>query len=149
MPSRRSSPPIELSEMLCFDLYAASRALTAAYRPLLAGLGLAYPQYLVLVVLWQGREQTVKQLSETLYLDYGTLTPLLRRMQSDGLITRQCRLEDERSVSIELSAAGAELRLHERGIHEAIRSGVGLNDQQVAALQSTHRSISAATAALA
>ncbi len=145
MTIRRADQPIELSELLCFDLYAASRALTAAYRPLLAGLNLTYPQYLVLVVLWQEERQTVKQLSEALHLDYGTLTPLLRRMQSNGLITRKRRRDDERSVSIELTAAGTALRARARAVHDAIRSAVGLDAEQVAALQGTLRSVTAST----
>ena len=145
MPVERPDPRIELSELLCFDLYAASRALTATYRPLLAGLGVTYPQYLVLIVLWREERQTVKQLSEALHLDYGTLTPLLRRMQSNGLITRQRRRDDERSVHIELTAAGAALRSRARGVQDAIRSAVGLEDEQVAALQSTLRSVTASS----
>ncbi|MEP6697961.1 MAG: MarR family transcriptional regulator [Pseudonocardiales bacterium] len=145
MTVQRPNPPVVLSELLCFDLYAASRAVTATYRPLLAGLGLTYPQYLVLVVLWQEERQTVKQLSEALHLDYGTLTPLLRRMQDNGLITRQRRAEDERSVHIQLTSAGAALRLRTRSVHDAIRTAVGLDDAQMADLQATLRSVTAST----
>ncbi|MDQ6688580.1 MAG: MarR family transcriptional regulator [Actinomycetota bacterium] len=143
MPSQRPDTQVELSELLCFDLYAASRALTAVYRPLLAELGLTYPQYLVLVVLWRDEKQTVRQLSEALHLDYGTLTPLLRRMESNGLITRQRRLDDQRSVNIELTATGAALRSQVRHVQDAIRSAVGLDDTQVTALQVSLRSVAA------
>ncbi len=145
MPVERPAPQVELSELLCFDLYAASRALTATYRPLLSRLGLTYPQYLVLVVLWEQEKQTVKQLSDALHLDYGTLTPLLRRMQSNGLITRQRRRDDERSVQVELTAAGAALRSRARGVQDAIRSAIGLDDAQIAALQATLRSVTASS----
>ena len=88
----------ELTELLCFDIYAASRAVTAVYRQVLAELHLTYPQYLVLVVLWREQSCTIKELGDALQLDYGTLTPLLRRMESNGLLTRQRRGDDERSV---------------------------------------------------
>lgn len=144
MPIERPDPGIELSELLCFDLYAASRALTATYRPLLAKLALTYPQYLVLTVLWQNEKQTtLQQLSDALQLDHNTLDPLLHRMQSNGLITRQRRLEDERTVSIGVTPNGAALRAHARGVQDAIRAAVGLNDQQVAALHTILQSVTA------
>ena len=143
MPAQRGDAAVELSELLCFDLYAASRALTATYRPLLAKLGVTYPQYLVLVVLWREKRQTVKQLSLALQLDYGTLTPLLRRMQSNELITRHRRLDDERSVHIELTTAGTALQSKARGVREAITSAVGLDGEQIVALQATLRHVTA------
>lgn len=143
MPAERGDAAVELSELLCFDLYAASRALTATYRPLLAELGVTYPQYLVLVVLWREKRQTVKQLSLALQLDYGTLTPLLRRMQSNELITRHRRLDDERSVHIELTTAGTALQSKARGVREAITSAVGLDGEQIVALQATLRHVTA------
>ncbi len=141
MPTRPPDTGIELSELLCFDLYAASRALTAAYRPRLAELGLTYPQYLVMVVLWQEQPRTVKQVSDALHLDYGTLSPLLRRMQDNGLITRRRGLDDERSVHIDLTAAGDGLRSQALSVQDAIRAAVSLDDEQVAALQLILRSV--------
>lgn len=79
--------------------------------------------------MWHEEGQTVKQLGDALYLDYGTLTPLLRRMQSNGLITRQRRRDDERSVHVELTATGAVMRSRARGVKEAIQSAVGLDDE--------------------
>lgn len=149
MPTTSASRPIELSELLCFDLYAASRAVTAIYRPLLTDLGLTYPQYLVLIVLRRERSSTVKQLSEALHLDYGTLTPLLRRMETKGLLTRQRRTDDERSVAIDLTVAGTALRSRTGDIQHAIQAAVGLNGQQTTALQSTLRAITASAAAQA
>ncbi len=140
-PPPPPDPGIELSELLCFDLYAASRALTAAYRPRLAMLGLTYPQYLVLIVLWQEQPRTVKQLSDALHLDYGTLSPLLRRMQGNGLITRHRGLDDERSVHIHLTAAGDALRSRARTLQDEIQAAVSLDDEQIAALQITLRSV--------
>lgn len=134
---------IELEELLCFDLYAASRAVTALYRPMLTPLGLTYPQYLVLVVLWREHRASIKQLSENLQLDYGTLTPLLRRMETAGLITRSRSAEDERSVTIELTAAGKALKRKAKGIAARICAGIGLPLDEVDRLQHTLRTITA------
>src|SRR2546421_13103824 len=92
-----------LDEQLCFALYAASRAVTARYRPMLDELGLTYPQYLVMMLLWEEDNQTVGQLGVKLALDSGTLSPLLKRLTAAGLVTRHRRIEDERSVSIALT----------------------------------------------
>lgn len=131
---------ISLDELVCFDLYAASRAVTGLYRPLLAPLGLTYPQYLVMVVLWRERRASIKQLSASLQLDYGTLTPLLRRMETDGLVTRTRSPEDERSVTIELTSAGKALKRRAKHIPDAICAGLGLPAAEVQRLQaSLHR----------
>jgi len=101
---------LKLDNQLCFMLYACSRAVTKKYRPLLDNLGLTYPQYLVMLVLWERDEIPVKQLSSKLYLDTGTLTPLLKRLESSGLITRKRTSSDERSVVIKLTDSGLELK---------------------------------------
>ena len=105
---------IRLDEQLCFMLYAGSRAMTKAYQPMLKALGLTYPQYLVLMVLWEWAEKppeepTVKALGARLHLDSGTLTPLLKRLESSGLVTRLRDSEDERRVFVEATALGREL----------------------------------------
>lgn len=143
------APYAKLSELLCFDLYAASRALTAVYRPLLAQLGLTYPQYLVLVVLWRDGPCTVKELSTTLRLDYGTLTPLLRRMEGNGLLTRQRRDDDERSVNVGLTEVGSSLRSQSTAIQDAIRAALGLTPAQATELQATLQSVTTSAAAVA
>jgi MarR family transcriptional regulator, organic hydroperoxide resistance regulator len=99
-----------LDQQLCFALYAASRSVTGLYRPLLEPLGLTYPQYLVMLVLWEQDGLTVRELGQRLQLDSGTLTPLLKRMQTAGLVNRQRRVEDEREVDIRLTEAGLALR---------------------------------------
>ncbi len=104
------APSVALDDQLCFALYAASRAVTARYRPMLDELGLTYPQYLVMMLLWEEDQQTVGQLGQRLALDSGTLSPLLKRLTSAGLVTRHRRVEDERSVSIALTDAGRALR---------------------------------------
>lgn len=101
---------LKLDNQLCFPLYVASRAMTNAYRPLLNELSLTYPQYLVMLVLWEDKEISVKNLGDKLYLDSGTLTPLLKRLEVAGLIRRTRSLEDERSVLINLSEKGYELQ---------------------------------------
>ena len=103
------SPSVALDDQLCFALYAASRAVTARYRPMLDQLGVTYPQYLVLMLLWEEDGQTVGQLGARLALDSGTLSPLLKRLTAAGLVTRHRRADDERSVSIKLTEAGRAL----------------------------------------
>jgi DNA-binding MarR family transcriptional regulator len=99
-----------LDQQLCFALYAASRSVTGLYRPLLEPLGLTYPQYLVMLVLWEQDGLTVRELGGRLQLDSGTLTPLLKRLQAAGLVSRQRRQQDEREVDIRLTEAGLALR---------------------------------------
>jgi MarR family transcriptional regulator, organic hydroperoxide resistance regulator len=99
-----------LDEQLCFALYAASRRMTATYRPLLEALDLTYPQYLVMLVLWERDGLTVRELGARLQLDSGTLTPLLKRLEQAGLLGRRRRQSDEREVEITLTEAGHKLR---------------------------------------
>ena len=99
-----------LDHQLCFALYSSSLLMTKLYKPVLAPLGLTYPQYLVLLVLWQTDRVMVSELGERLYLDSGTLTPLLKRMEAAGWITRTRAVDDERRVIVGLTAAGRALR---------------------------------------
>ena len=119
-----------LDGQICFALYNASRAITAHYRGLLAPLGLTYPQYLVMLVLWQTGPLTVTRLGDQLQLDSGTLSPLLRRLQTAGLIDRARRPDDERSVQVSLTAGGAALHARAAHIPERIcaSTGLGLNE---------------------
>jgi len=103
-------PAPKLDEQLCFALYSSSLAMTKAYRPLLDALGLTYPQYLAMMVLWERDAQTVSELGERLHLDSGTLSPLLKRLESAGLIARSRLAEDERRVAVRLTVAGRALR---------------------------------------
>src|SRR5687768_18184170 len=105
------APSVTLDDQLCFALYAASRAVTARYRPMLEELGLTYPQYLVMMLLWEQDNQTVGQLGARLALDSGTLSPLLKRLTAAGLVTRHRRVEDERSRSEEHTSE-LQSRLH-------------------------------------
>jgi MarR family transcriptional regulator, organic hydroperoxide resistance regulator len=101
---------LSLDRQLCFALYAASLATTKLYKPLLAPLGLTYPQYLVMLVLWEQDALTVSALGERLSLDSGTLTPLLKRLESAGLVTRTRAAHDERCVQLHLTPQGQTLR---------------------------------------
>ncbi len=108
--------PLLVDEQLCFALYNASRALTRAYGPLLEPLGLTYPQYLALLVLWERDGVAVKHIGERLALDSGTLTPLLKRLEQQGLVERRRAEDDERVVRIYLTSAGRALRLKARKV---------------------------------
>ena len=121
-----------LDQQLCFALYAASRAVTAAYRPLLEELGLTYPQYLTMLVLWEQDGLTVRELGRRLQLDSGTLTPLLKRLQQSGLVSRERRRSDEREVEIRLTQQGTDLRGRAETIPAclAARFRMGLDDMQ-------------------
>ncbi|WTL50911.1 MarR family transcriptional regulator [Streptomyces sp. NBC_01497] len=115
---------------MCFALYAASRAVTTLYRPLLDELGLTYPQYLVLLALWEHDGVPVKELRRALQLDYGTLTPLLKRLEAAGLLRRERQADDERTVRIGLTEEGAALRERARPIPAAIGDAMGLDDEE-------------------
>ena len=118
--------------MVCFSLYAASRATTQAYRTLLEPWGLTYPQYLVLVTLWLEGDQTVSSLGDHLQLDSGTLSPLLRRMEQTDLVRRERRSTDERVVTVTLGERGRSIRAELAHIPSTIAAGMGLPDEQSA-----------------
>lgn len=139
--------PTGLEAMLCFDLYAASRALTAAYRPVLAEHGLTYPQYLVLVALWSTDDVTIKHLATALHLDHATLTPLLRRLEERGLLSRVRSVEDGRSVRVALTAIGDEMRSIVDDVHCAVVDAVGLTASERGAVQDALRRLTANLAA--
>ena len=118
---------VALDDQLCFLLYTASRAVTRCYRPKLNKIGLTYPQYLVMMLLWEKDHQTVGQLGTRLALESGTLSPLLTRLTAAGLVTRQRRAEDERSVFIALTEEGQALREKAVGIAQAMRGVIGFD----------------------
>ncbi|CAN5646959.1 MarR family transcriptional regulator [soil metagenome] len=105
-----SEQALLLDNQLCFAMYSTSLAMTKLYKPLLEELGLTYPQYLVMLVLWERDGLMVSELGERLYLDSGTLTPLLKRMEAAGLVARIRAVDDERRVHISLTAAGRKLK---------------------------------------
>ncbi|MFE5816895.1 MarR family winged helix-turn-helix transcriptional regulator [Streptomyces sp. NPDC056479] len=119
-----------LDDQLCFALYAASRAVTARYRPLLEELGLTYPQYLVMLVLWEQDAISVRDLGTALQLESSTLSPLLKRLEAAGLLRRERRPDDERSVALRLTEAGAKLRDRASTVPPSIGDAMGLTPQQ-------------------
>jgi DNA-binding MarR family transcriptional regulator len=130
----RSTP---LDEQLCFALYAASRAMTGCYRPMLDALDLTYPQYLVLLVLWEQDESTVTGIGHALQLETGTLSPLLKRLESAGLITRSRQTEDERSVLISLTEAGRGLEARVAEAQTRVGGATGLSRTEIGNLRDT------------
>lgn len=131
-----------LDDQLCFALYAASRAVTARYRPLLDELGLTYPQYLVMLVLWDQDSISVRDLGAALRLESSTLSPLLKRLEAGGLLRRERRPDDERSVALRLTDAGARLRERARAVPLAIGDAMGLTAEQDAMAKQLLRLIS-------
>ena len=125
-----SADPLRLDSQVCFALYAASRAMTRAYAPLLAPLGLTYPQYLVLLVLWEEDGVSVRQLGERLILDSATLTPLLKRLEQDGLVSRKRDVDDERVVRIHVTAQGRTLRTKAKRIPAQIACRAGCDPER-------------------
>ncbi|MFI6208010.1 MarR family winged helix-turn-helix transcriptional regulator [Streptomyces sp. NPDC051041] len=132
-----------LDDQLCFALYAASRAVTARYRPLLDELGLTYPQYLVMLVLWEQDSISVRDLGAALQLESSTLSPLLKRLEAAGLLRRERRPDDERSVALRLTDAGIRLRDRARAVPAAIGDAMGLTPEQDAAAKRLLRLITA------
>lgn len=134
--ARPEGDALALDQQLCFALYTASRAVTRAYGPLLEPLGLTYPQYLVMLVLWEEDGATVKRIGERLALDSGTLTPLLKRMEAAELVERRRSAEDERVVTAHLTPAGRALRARARLVPKrlACRAGFELSPNAPAAL---------------
>jgi MarR family transcriptional regulator, organic hydroperoxide resistance regulator len=126
----------KLSDLLCFDLYASARAVTRAYGPHLAALGLTYPQYLVMSTLWQHAPRTVKELGRELDLDSGTLSPLLKRLEATGLVTRHRRVDDERTVEIAPTAKGRVLARDAGRVASAMATELGITLQDAKRLRS-------------
>ncbi|WP_413810352.1 MarR family winged helix-turn-helix transcriptional regulator [Streptomyces sp. OE57] len=142
--SRPSDELLRLDRQLCFSLHAASRAFDSLYRRVLRDTGLTYPQYLAMLVLWEYGEMPVKRLGEYLRLDSGTLSPLLKRMQSAGLVQRERSAQDERSVTVRLTAEGAALKERAQGVPMAAIEASGLGLEEAVDLQARVRRLTAA-----
>ncbi|GAA4058427.1 MULTISPECIES: MarR family winged helix-turn-helix transcriptional regulator [Actinomadura] len=136
---------MRLDRQVCFAVHATSRAFDAVYRPLLRDLGLTYPQYLAMLVLWEHGSLTVKELGLALRLDSGTLSPLLKRLESAGLVRRERSARDERQVTVSLTGPGRELRRRAAAVPFRIMAATGLDEQELVALR---RSLERVTAAL-
>jgi DNA-binding MarR family transcriptional regulator len=134
-------PALELDRHLCFALYSASRAMTAAYRPVLTDLNLTYPQYLVLLVLWEEGRVTVGRLGERLQLDSGTLSPLLKRLEANGFVRRERSSTDERLVDVTLTDVGRRLEHKAQCIPERLFSSSGMSEKDAANLRDAVRQL--------
>lgn len=130
-----SSDVLPLDQQLCFSVYAAAHAFTAAYKPLLEPLGLTYPQYLVMLALWAQDGQSVKQIATRLRLDSGTVTPLLKRLERDGLLRRGRDPADERHLCVALTDQGHALRWRAGAARERIVCALGGTEEPIQALK--------------
>lgn len=139
--------PLVLDNQLCFALYSASLQMTKLYKPLLEKLGLTYPQYVTMLSLWETDGVTVGALGERLFLDSGTLTPLLKRLEAAGLVTRTRNADDERQVLIRLTAKGRGLKQKAQCIPQEIGAKGGLTVQEFLTLRKTLKKLRAALAA--
>lgn len=125
---------LQLDQQLCFALYSTSLAMTKIYKPILSELGITYPQYLVMLVLWEKQKLTVSELGARLTLDSGTLTPLLKRLEAVGLVARMRDAEDERRVQVSLTDAGRQLRAAAKGIPEKMLCATQCSIDEIQAL---------------
>ncbi len=135
MPARERQDGLHLDEFLCFSLYAASLAFNRLYQPLLEPLGLTYSQYLVMTALWDEDNQLVGQIGEKLGLPSSTLTPLLKRLEAAGFVTRARNRSDERQVSIQLTKSGRSLRDKAVDIPGCVLESTGLTSERVKRLK--------------
>lgn len=142
------NPPddsVDLEQHLCFSVYSAVHAFNAAYKPLLEPFGLTYPQYLVLLALWQKDGVSVKEIGTRLHLDSGTLSPLLKRLQAAGYVRRNRNPANERQLLVELTKAGHSLRAQTMGLRQALAQALGGAE---ASIQATQERISLMTSLL-
>lgn len=130
MKTEKSVEEVLLDDRLCLALYAASRAMTARYRPILSRLSLTYPQYLVMVFLWELGPATLGDIGERLHLESSTLSPMLKRLEALNLVTRRRNPEDERSVTVDLTERGRSLKSLAISIPAEIGEAVGLSDSE-------------------
>ncbi len=151
-PSDLTPAGLTLDAQLCFALYSAQLAMGKIYRKHLAGLGLTYPQYLVMLVLWEADGATVTALGERLYLDSATLTPLLKRLQTMGLLRRDRAADDQRQVRVTLTPAGRDLRLRAGDVPKGVLCATGCSPDHArvlkAELEELRAHLLAASAAL-
>ena len=143
-----SNPPsasrLLLENQLCFALYAASLAMTKTYRPLLAPLGLTYPQYVVMLALWQQREMTAGALAQAVALDSGTLVPLVRKLVAQGLLARRRSDGDERVVLISVTPAGQALKRRAHAVHAQVGCSTQRSASERSALTATLQALRSA-----
>lgn len=122
---------LKIENQFCFPMYVASKEIVRSYTPYLEPLGLTYTQYITMMVLWEKEEMSVKELCEILYLNSGTLTPLLKKLEAKGLITRQRNQNDERSLIVALTKEGKALRDQALQVPKQVRCHIGLEDEEI------------------
>ncbi len=127
--------PLLLDNQLCYALYAAAHRMTKSYRPMLERMGLTYPQYLVLLVLWETDGITVSEIGRRLRLDSGTLTPVLKRLEGAGFLLRNRRRSDEREVEIALTLKGQSLRAEAAAVRESVMCQLNMSEPEVQAMR--------------
>lgn len=127
--------PLLLDNQLCYALYAAAHRMTKSYRPMLERMGLTYPQYLVLLVLWENDGVTVSEIGRRLRLDSGTLTPVLKRLETSGLLNRNRRQSDEREVEIALTDQGRALRSEAIAVRQSVMCQLNMSEREIQAMR--------------
>ncbi len=145
----RKSSELKLSDHLCFAIYSAGHAFNRVYKPHLDRMGLTYPQYLAMLVLWENDGQTVKAIGQRLGLDSGTLTPLLKRLEAAALVTRSRDPDDERSVRVTLTDKGRALREEAEGVPFALGCAMGKSMPEIVGLRQQITALRDALAAFA
>jgi len=132
---------LKLEHQACFPVYALSRILTAHYKPILEAIDLTYPQYLVMMVLWEHQQLSVKEIGEQLLLDSGTLTPMLKKLETRSLVKRTRNTADERMVFISLTAQGQALRNKAADVPESFKCSLGLSVEELTTLRDIASSV--------
>nr|WP_322625859.1 MarR family transcriptional regulator [uncultured Flavobacterium sp.] len=127
--------PLDIKNQICFPVYSLAKEIVNQYRPLLEELDITYPQYLVLMVLWKEKEQTVGQLGEKLFLDSGTLTPLLKRMEGKNMVVRTRSSADERVVKLSLTEKGIALKEQAKDIPHRLVKAMGISKDELLELK--------------
>lgn len=132
--TKSERPASRFDSMLCFTVYSTAHAFNRAYKPLLDALGLTYPQYLVMLALWERDGLSVKEMGELLHLDSGTLTPLLKRLEAMGLVRRARDAADERSVRISLTPTGAAMQQKDKTVRQGMLGACALSAEELKSL---------------
>ncbi len=133
--TRQENSTLKLENRICFLLYAASREVIKSYKPYLDDMGLTYTQYITMIVMWEEKSITVKELGKRLYLDSGTLTPLLKKMEAKGLLTRKRSFEDERNLIVTVTEEGERLKEMADGVPEKILAGSEISLEEAVTLR--------------
>ena len=144
---QKPEDPLGLDNQLCFALYSSSLLMTKLYKPLLDEIGLTYPQYLAMLALWEENGITVSRLGERLYLDSGTLTPLLKRLEKAGLVKRERNEKDERQVLVRVTPEGKALKRQAAGIPRKVAIASGMSLEEILNLRKRLKKLRGALAA--